>query len=104
MMAISAHGAHFLARQLRIVVGVQAREPCIASSIEFLTRQHAIVVGISLEYAALAGCVVLRQGQAAGACERYEAHGGEQCLTHELSPSDRPCSGHARASKGGLFP
>src|SRR5690606_26293468 len=44
----AALGAHFFARQLTIIVGVELAELRQARRIEFLTGQHAVIVRVAL--------------------------------------------------------
>jgi len=49
MTSFAALGAHFFARQLSVVIGVEARELRDAAGVELGPRQHAVIVGVGLK-------------------------------------------------------
>jgi len=83
---IAALRALFVARQLAITVGVDARKLRSAASVELGTRDRAVIVGVGLKEmvaaTALRTVSVLRDSQTSRTSQSRQTSGGEQELTH----------------------
>jgi hypothetical protein len=93
VFAMRAHGAHFIARQQTVMIGVGLRELRGPPGVEFLARQDIIVIGIGLKQhlrmpAARRGALrlALRQGDARQSADRQRRRrrSQNQLLPHFL--------------------
>lgn len=100
--------AHFFARQLTIMVRIEAREFGTAHGVEFLACDHPVVVGVEpLEHSAAvraAILMVLRLRQATSPGQRRKTYCRKQNFTHLVLQLSRPRCGQLKPTIATALP